>query len=84
MFFGKIVIQRGTIYDNYESAQHRRKPLMLPSGKLFDKAYNLQREVAKANFEAQHGTIKNFWLIYKNKSKYNTRIFKEILKNGKK
>ena len=83
VFFGKIVIQRGTIYDNYESAQHRRKPLMLPSGKLFDKTYNLQREVAKANFEAQHGTIRNFWLIYINKSTYNTRIFKEILKNGK-
>ena len=83
VLFGKIVIQRGTIYDNYESAQNRRKPLILPSGKLFDKEYNLQRQTAIANFEASHGNIKNFWLIYWNKSKYNTRIFKEILKNGK-
>lgn len=84
VLFGKIVIQRGTIYDNEESARARRKPLVLPSGKLFDKEYNLQRNVAKANFEASHGSIRNFWLIYLNKSTYNTRIFKEILKNGKK
>lgn len=83
VLFGKIVIQYGTIYDEYESAVHRRKPLKLPKGKLMDKEYNLQRQNAIATYEANHGQIKNFITIYWNKSTYNTRIFKEILANGK-
>lgn len=83
VLFGKIVIQLGTIYDRAESAQNRQKPLLLPRSKIGGKEYRLQREVARANFEASHGTVKNFILLYWNKSNYNTRIFKEILENGK-
>lgn len=83
LFIGKIVILSGTIYDNEDSAQQKRRPLKLPRRKLFDKTYSLQYETAKANFQAQHGDIKDFTTIFWNKSKHNTRIFKEILENGK-
>lgn len=81
-FGGRLVFQLGTIYDRADSAQSRQKPLKLPWGTSMDKSYRLQRDVAVANFEASHGMVKNFFLIYRNKSKYNTRIFKEILENG--
>lgn len=81
-FGGHLVFQLGTIYDRADSAQSRQKPLKLPWGTSTDKSYRLQRDVAVANFEANHGMVKNFFLLYRNKSTYNTRIFKEILENG--
>lgn len=82
----RLVIQRVTIYDSEESASRRLQPLALPKIPLLAKnrrQLELQRDTAIANHEASHGKIKSAWLIYRNKSNYNTRIFKEILKNEK-
>lgn len=79
----RLVIQKVTIYDYAESALRRLKPLKLPNVPLLAKnrrELEMHKETAKANHEASHGTIKSGWLIYRNKSNYNTRIFKEILK----
>lgn len=73
------VIQRVTLYDKAESCQSRVKPCRISTpiagnGKQDVKIY-------KDNFYNQHGMVKQVWLIYRNKSKYNTRIFKELLEN---
>lgn len=77
-----IIIQRVTIYDRYESAVNRQKPLYLPSPLLASKEVRQDRRIEYARFEAQHGTIQNRLLIYRNKSSYNTRLFKEMLEKG--
>lgn len=76
----KLVIQKITIYDKYESALERRLPLKIPLPLFANKEMKLNREIKLNEYLSSHGEIKSHWLIYRNKSKYNTRQFKEILK----
>lgn len=76
-----FVFQKVVIYEKYESAVNRvppfrlRRPLINPD--------RLQTwEVQKQSYEIAHGSVKPRLLIYRNKSKYNTRIFKEVLANA--
>lgn len=82
VIFG-IVFQTITIYDQYESCVRRIKPfavnMPLGSGQT---RYNVR--LAKATYDANHGEIKNAILIYRNKSKYNTRFFRDMLASGRK
>lgn len=77
-----VVIQKVTIYSDYNSALSRRKPLYLPMPIFANKEMKLQRRIQQANYTAQYGDIKNGWLLYKNKSNYDDRRFKKMLKEG--
>lgn len=77
------VIQVVTIYESYESAVHRVPPFRIKKP-LFSSDRRFQWEMAYQNYLIAHGTIHRRLLIYKNRSNYDTRIFKEMLKNGKK
>lgn len=83
VFFGKIVFQRVIIYEKYESALGHvppfplRKPLLNPDRRF-------QWKMQKANYLITHGKIEPHTLIYFHKSNYDTRVFKEMLKNGTK
>lgn len=79
-----IVIQKVTIYSDYNSALARRKPLHLPMPIFANKEMKLQRRIQQAQYEAQYGEIRSGILCYKHKSNYDDRRFKEMLKNGKK
>lgn len=79
-----IVIQKVTIYDKYESALERRLPLEVPIPLFANKEMKLNRKLKLKEYEATNGKIKTMWLIYKNKSNYNTRHFKELLENEEK
>ena len=78
-----FVLQFITIYDKYDSAVARMKPLRLPMPLLSNKETRMMRKIQIAQFEAAHGSIENRILIYKNKSNYNTRQFNQILKEGR-
>lgn len=78
-----FVIQSVTIYDRYQSAVDRQKPLVLPLPLFANKEMKLQKKMERARFEAQHGEIHNRFLFYRNKSHYDTRRFKQILADGK-
>ena len=81
VFFGKIVIQKVRIYELYDSCVKRvppfrlRKPLLSRDRK---DTYALERD----RYEQQFGVVDEGILIYINKSKYDTRIFKKILEEG--
>ena len=77
-----IVLQRITIYDKYQSALDRQKPLKLPMPLFANKEMRLQRKIQLAQFEATHGCIETRWLLYRNKSTYDTRRFKAMLEGG--
>lgn len=83
VLFGKLVIQRVTIYELYDSAVKRVPVFRLPRPWINpDRLF--QWKIQKQNYDIAHGSIKPALLIYVNKSNYNTRIFKEVLENGKK
>lgn len=81
-YFKGLVFQKVTIYDRYQSAVDRQRPLKLPRPLLSNKETRMMRRIQLAQYEAQHGLIKDGILIYRNKSSYNTRQFREILAEG--
>lgn len=79
-----FVFQIVTIYDKYESCVSRVKPFKSLRVPLLNKAG--QRELIlneneryKREFEERNGSVKRLLLIYKNKSSYDTRLFKRLL-----
>lgn len=81
VFFGKYVLQKVTLYEKYESAVNRVPPYKNPSVRL-NSDRKLQLALAKQNYRISHGDIKPMILFYKNKSNYNTRVFKEMMDPG--
>lgn len=80
-FLRNLVIQKVIIYEKYESANNKvpvfrlRRPWLSPT--------RLQLwEIQKSNYDIAHGLVTPRYLIYFNKSNYDTRIFKEMLKNA--
>lgn len=81
-YFKGWVLQFITIYDKYDSAVARMKPLRLPIPLFGNSQTRMMRKIQLAQHEASHGSIENRILFYKNKSTYNTRQFAEILEKG--
>lgn len=85
VLFGKIVIQQVRIYERYQSALDEIPPFRFIGSSLFKNKIERETELkAKQDHINRYGKIKKRLLIYINKSKYNTRLFKEILENGEK
>lgn len=83
VFFGRFVVQQVTIYENYDSAVARVPPYKAPSvGLNADRKMNVQLD--RQRYRIAHGAIKRRLLFYRNKSNYNTRIFRDLLLSGKK
>ena len=80
-FFGKFVLQKVVIYEKYESAVNRVPPFRLRRP-FFNKDRMQVWDIQKQNYDIAHGSVKSRILIYWNRSKYNTRIFKEMLENA--
>lgn len=76
------VLQRVTIYEKRESCESRVPPF--PNVGIFSKIDKTTLELLKISYQASHGVIKRGWIFYHNKSKYDTRKYKEVLENGKK
>lgn len=81
VFFRKLVVQQVIIYDKFDSADNRVPPFPLRRP-VFNANRVQQYQIQKANYLISHGSVKKRTLIYLNKSNYDTRIFKEMLKNG--
>lgn len=84
-----LVIQVVTIYDKYQSCVDRVEPFKAMSIPLFASQDNKTRiktsnEEALRRYRERYGRVQRKILIYCNKSKYNTNMFKDILKEGKK
>ena len=81
VLFRKLVIQKVIIYEKYDSAVNRVPPFRLRRP-LFNPDRMQQWEIQRSNYEISHGSVKSRLLIYFNRSKYNTRVFKEMLENA--
>lgn len=79
---GQIVFQRVTVYEKYQSAVDRVPPYKPPKVRLnSDRKLNIAME--KQRYRTSYGDIKVYNLIYKNKSTYDTRVFKRMLELAK-
>lgn len=78
----KLCVQRVTIYDNMESLEAKREPFLVKPSLLASREKRNVIAMNKLDYIARFGHIKRMWLVYFNKSNYNTRRFKEILENG--
>lgn len=74
-----FVFQRVAIFDRYESAVQVMPKLRLPHPLFEHKRERLARKTAEEMYRAQHGSIRYGILVYRNKSKYDTRAFKTML-----
>lgn len=83
VLFGKLVLQHVWIYEKYQSCVDRVPPYRVPKP-LISPERRFQWNLDKQRYDIQHGEIRSRLLIYFNKSTYDTRVFKEMLKNGKK
>lgn len=78
-----IVIQRITVYDKYQSCVDRCIPFALPKpGILSKKEVRLQYEIERQKYLQTYGDIRNYTLVYFNRSKYNDRHFKQLLETA--
>lgn len=78
VLFGKLVIQKVTIYEKYESAVDRIPPYRPPRVAL-NNDRRLQVLMEKQRYRLSYGEIEPRILIYFNKSDYDTRVFKTML-----
>lgn len=83
IYFHGLVLQSITIYDRYQSAIDRQRPLRLPRPFLGNRETRMMRDIQIAQYEAAHGKIRDAILIYFNRSNYDTRQFRKILSEGK-
>lgn len=84
VFFKRLVIQKVTYYDKYSSCCDRVKPykrikIPLFASKEMRAVLRQKDEELKRLFDQNYGTVKSKILIYFNRSKYNTHLFKEVL-----
>ena len=83
IYFHGLVLQSVTIYDRYQSAVDRQRPLRLPRPILSNKETRMMRKIQLAQYEATHGKIRDAILVYFNRSNYDTRQFRQILSEGR-
>lgn len=83
-FIGKLVIMSITEYDKAESCQNRVKPQKLTRvGVLSNRREKLNESIARDQYQNTYGLVRNRLLVFINKSKHDTRRFREVLENGK-
>lgn len=77
-----LVFQKVTIYDRYQSCVDRVKPFRVSRPFFpFGKRYQEWR-IEKEHFEQSFGSVSSHWLVYVNRSKHDTRLFKSMLQEG--
>lgn len=81
VFFGRFVLQKVTIYEKYESAVNRVPPYRPPNVPM-NNDRRLQVKMAKQSYRITHGEIQTRLLIYRHRSTYETRIFKQLMAAG--
>lgn len=77
VLFG-FVFQLVTIYENYDSCVKRVPPFSMKRPFL-NPDRQQQWEIAYNNYRCSYGKVERRILFYRNKSKYDTRIFKSML-----
>lgn len=76
------VLQKIRIYEMYDSCLSRVPPFRLPKPSILTAQARREWEMEKERYEQKFGVVEQRWLLYRNKSNYDTRIFKTLMKEG--
>lgn len=79
VLFGGLVIQLVTEYDKAQSCIDRVKPCAIKIGLFDSPEVRTSKQLYIDSFQNSHGLVRNHLLIYWNRSKYNTRHFRDLL-----
>lgn len=82
VLFGKLVIQKITVYDKYQSCLDRVEPCSIRVPVMAKREVKENAKMYLDKFRNSYGTIKNHWLVYINKSDYDTYYFKHWFERG--
>ena len=82
VIFG-YVLQMVIVYDLYDSCVQRVKPFSVRLPLFATREMRQNWEIERERYAQKYGLVQRKLLIYKNKSSYDTRKFKEMLENGK-
>lgn len=82
VIFGKIVIQRITVYERADACQNRIKPCRYTMPLMSNREVKQRARIYLDDFENRNGAIKSYLLIYLNKSTYDTYYFKKLFEEG--
>lgn len=76
---GKLVLQTIYVYERYQSACDNVPIFKYKPNLFMNTQTRTQIELAKRNYVITYGEIKEYTLVYINKSNYDTRAFKTLL-----
>lgn len=76
---GQLVVQRVRVYERYDSAVSNQPPCRLKVPLFCNNVVRENIRMAREQYQATYGIIKTYTLVYLNRSKYDTRLFKTIL-----
>lgn len=84
VIFKRWVVQKYFYYDKYQACVDRVDPykhikIPLFANRELRSLLRQKDEEMKRLFKQQHGTVRKHTMIYKNRSKYDTRLFKGVL-----
>lgn len=77
-----IIIQKVTLYDKYQSAADRVEPCKIRVPMMAKREVKQNAAMYVDKFRNTYGSISNHWLIYWNKSTYDTHYFKKLFLGG--
>lgn len=82
LWIGQYVIQSVIVYDKAESCQNRVQPCRIKVPIFGGKEARMNAKIYIDKFLNQNGSVARKLLIYKNKSKHDTRYFKKLFEKG--
>lgn len=78
-----IVVQRIRVYELYDACIRRVPPFSVPAPKITaSKEVKQAYEIEKARYDQQNGLVRDYLVIYRNKSKYDDKYFKQMFACG--
>lgn len=83
VFFGKIVVQKITVYSKYQSCVDRVPPCCVKMP-LLNKDRQQTAQLFIEKYRINYGDVTPFILVYINKSEHDTYYFEKLLNGGKK
>lgn len=78
-----IVLQKVRVYEKYDTASQGVLPFKVTAPLLASPQTRTMVDLQRQQHASTYGRIRTFYLCYLNMSTYDTRHYKEVLKNGK-
>lgn len=83
IFFGKLVFMKVRLYEKYESALATVPPFRMRRPILGNSTSRMLYETHRDSYINTHGEIKQFWIVFPNRSNHDTYYFEKFFKGDK-